>query len=597
MRSGGDGKKGPGPAACICLLVALPLVTAMCVRGGGPGGGVGEDEGEGGGAWRSTDALHPIEAEMRPYVREMIGHAFNSYIKYAFPKDELRPVNGAGKNTMGGYGWTLIDALDTLAVAGFHTEFRRYARWVEENVSFDIDISVSVFETTIRALGGLLAAHFMYEEGVVEIVASEHNYTGGLMRLAVDLGNRLLPCFNTSTGIPYGAVNLRHGLDPTETTITSTADGGTFLVEMTALSGLTGDERYERAARRASEALFAARSPQTGLMGTRIDIMTGRWHLFDSSVGGSMDSAIEYFIKSHVMSGDTGDWERFERTVRDVNRYLRKCGMLTTVDMRSGRPFSSAQQSLASFFPGNLILGGHLAEATESNWPIHSIFKHFGALPEEFSLGSGGPHGGYPQRPEHAESVYMLYRATHDPAYLVMGKELALAINLRMRTPYGFATLRNVDLPHGDEQHGDTMESFMLAETLKYLYLLFDECNAVHVQGKLRGSIPSYCAAVESGSSVGSHVGWVFNTEAHLFPNTAEWWGPVSAESAREEEEVSGDTLTQRRLDVIDSLIDGLHELQGGDNDRGGGNTAPHRFYCANHALSDVERISKSIFR
>ncbi|PWV12224.1 putative mannosyl-oligosaccharide 1,2-alpha-mannosidase IB [Trypanosoma cruzi] len=191
----------------------------------------------------------------------------------------------------------------------------------------------------------------------------------------------------------------------------------------------------------------------------------------------------------------------------------------------------------------------------------------------------------------------MLYRATHDPAYLVMGKELALAINLRMRTPYGFATLRNVDLPHGDEQHGDTMESFMLAETLKYLYLLFDECNAVHVQGKLRGSIPSYCAAVESGSSVGSHVGWVFNTEAHLFPNTAEWWGPVSAESAREEEEVSGDTLTQRRLDVIDSLIDGLHELQGGDNDRGGGNTAPHRFCCANHALSDVERISKSIFR
>ncbi|RNF07268.1 mannosyl-oligosaccharide 1,2-alpha-mannosidase IB [Trypanosoma rangeli] len=120
----------------------------------------------------------------------------------------------------------------------------------------------------------------------------------------------------------------------------------------------------------------------------------------------------------------------------------------------------------------------------------------------------------------------MLYRATHDPAYLVMGRELALAINLRMRTPYGFSTLQRVNLPHSDQHHGDTMESFMIAETLKYLYLLFDECNVVHVQGKLRGSVPPYCAAVEGGSSRGSHVGWVFNTEAHLFPNTAEWWGP-----------------------------------------------------------------------
>ncbi|PWU88799.1 putative mannosyl-oligosaccharide 1,2-alpha-mannosidase IB [Trypanosoma cruzi] len=211
--------------------------------------------------------------------------------------------------------------------------------------------------------------------------------------------------------------------------------------------------------------------------------MTGRWISFDSSVGDSIDSAIEYFIKSHVMSGDIGDWERFERTVRDVNRYVRKCGMLTTVDMSSGRPFSSAHQSLASFFPGNLILGGHLAEATESNWPITASSSTSGRYQRSFLLGSGGPHGGYPQRPEHVESVYMLYRATHDPAYLVMGKELALAINLRMRTPYGFATLRKVDLPHGDEQHGDTMESFMLAETLKYLYLLFDECNACMFRG------------------------------------------------------------------------------------------------------------------
>ncbi|RNF22348.1 mannosyl-oligosaccharide 1,2-alpha-mannosidase IB [Trypanosoma conorhini] len=591
------GKRCSGPAAYVCALAACLLLAAVPVRGDGPGGGAGVRDGEGGSKWRSTDALHPIAAEMRPYVREMIEHAFGSYIKYAFPKDELCPVSGTGKNTMGGYGWTLIDALDTLAVAGLHTEFRRYAKWVEEHVSFDIDVTVSAFETTIRALGGLLAAHFMYEEGVVAVVASEHNYTGGLVRLAADLGNRLLPCFNSSTGIPYLSVNLRHYSSSTWNRGTSTADAGTFLLEMTALSGITGDDRYERAARRASEALFAARSPETGLMGNQIDVTTGKWIGVESHLSGGIDSAIEYFIKSHAMTGDIGDWERFERTVRDVNHYVRKGGMLTTVDMQNGRTWREVHTSLSSFFPGNLILGGHHTEATESSWPIHSIFKHFGALPEDFSLSGADPSFGYPQRPEHAESVYMLYRATHDPAYLVMGRELALAINLRMRTPYGFSTLHNVKLPHRDSQHGDTMESFMIAETLKYLYLLFDECNAVHVQGKPRGGIPPYCAAVESGSSVGSHVGWVFNTEAHLFPNTAEWWGPISVDEAKVEEDVSGETLMERRLEVIDGLIESFHALKRDGKDRGKGNATTHQFYCANHAVNDVERISKSIFR
>ncbi|KAH9593522.1 Glycoside hydrolase family 47 [Trypanosoma melophagium] len=136
------------PLAVVVVAVVVVLTAASAVRGELP-----DAAGVGGSAWRSADALHPIQAEMQPYVREMVSHAFDSYIKYAFPKDELRSVSGSGKNTMGGYGWTLIDSLDTLAVAGFHTEFRRYARWVEENVNFDIDVSVSLFETTIRALG------------------------------------------------------------------------------------------------------------------------------------------------------------------------------------------------------------------------------------------------------------------------------------------------------------------------------------------------------------------------------------------------------------------------------------------------------------
>ncbi|AAZ13057.1 mannosyl-oligosaccharide 1,2-alpha-mannosidase IB, putative [Trypanosoma brucei brucei TREU927] len=549
----------------------------------------------------NTDGMHPIQAEMLPYVRDMIDHAFGSYIKYAFPKDELCPVSGTGKNTMGGYGWTLIDSLDTLAIAGFHKEFRRHAKWVEEHLTFDIDESVSVFETTIRALGGLLAAHFMYEEGIVPIIPSEHDYNGGFLRLAVDLADRLMPCFDTPTGIPYGKVNLRRGVSGGESQLANTAGSGTLLVEMTVLSRITGDGKYERAARRASEALFAARDSQTELMGTYVSVSSGGFSSSESSVGSGLDSAIEYFIKSHSMSGDIGDWERFERTARAVNRYVRKGGMLLAASMYSGRRLQTSQESLSSFFPGNLVLGGHLHEAVESSWPIHTFFKHFGVLPEIFSLESGEPSWrshDYIGRPEHIESLYMLYRATRDPTYLLMGKELALAINLRMRTPYGFSSVSDVRYPHHDGVHRDSMESFMIAETLKYLYLLFDECNAVHVQGRMGGRASPHCVMDSgSGSSV-SHVGWVFNTEAHLFPNSAEWWAPTSLETLDKEAEDPAAALRRQRLEVIDGLLASFEEVDGevvGANDKGG--AALYQFHCANHALSDVGRLSKSVFR
>ena len=35
---------------------------------------------------------------------------------------------------------------------------------------------------------------------------------GPLLRLAEDAADRLLPAFNTATGMPYGTVNLRLGM-------------------------------------------------------------------------------------------------------------------------------------------------------------------------------------------------------------------------------------------------------------------------------------------------------------------------------------------------------------------------------------------------
>lgn len=97
----------------------------------------------------------------REEVREMFNHAYNSYLKYAYPYDELRPLSCDGVDTWGSYSLTLIDALDTLAIMGNNTEFQRVVELLTAKENFDANINVSVFETNIRIIGGLLSAHLL----------------------------------------------------------------------------------------------------------------------------------------------------------------------------------------------------------------------------------------------------------------------------------------------------------------------------------------------------------------------------------------------------------------------------------------------------
>lgn len=92
-------------------------------------------------------------SDLRAEVRELFYHAYNGYLNYAYPLDELQPLTCRGVDTWGSYSLTLIDALSTLAVLGNHTEFRRVVNVLSE-LSFDSDINVSVFETNIRIVGG-----------------------------------------------------------------------------------------------------------------------------------------------------------------------------------------------------------------------------------------------------------------------------------------------------------------------------------------------------------------------------------------------------------------------------------------------------------
>jgi len=249
----------------------------------------------------------------REEVRAMIQHAYDSYMRYAFPKDELNPVSCLGRGSdkgnpaninindvLGDFSLTLVDSLDTLAISGNRTEFERAVKLVIQSVSFNIDSLVSVFEVTIRVLGALLSSHLLITEPVLGDFWI-HGYNNELLNLALDLGNRLLPAFeNTATGIPYPRVMLSEGVPHHVINETCTAGAGTLILEFGLLSRLSGDDRFEKAAKRAITGLWDRRSAKS-LLGNVIHIQTGQWVHQESGIGAGIDSFFEYLLKGTLL--------------------------------------------------------------------------------------------------------------------------------------------------------------------------------------------------------------------------------------------------------------------------------------------------------
>ncbi|KAL6134874.1 hypothetical protein ACLB2K_067102 [Fragaria x ananassa] len=178
----------------------------------------------------------PIDVQRREKVKEAMIHAWSSYEKYAWGQDELQPQTKNGVNSFGGLGATLVDSLDTLYIMGLHEQFQRAREWVATSLDFDKDYEASVFETTIRVVGGLLSAYDLSEDKL-------------FLDKAREIADRLLPAWDTPSGIPYNIINLAHGRahNPSWTGGESIlADSGTEQVEFIALSQRTGDPKYQQ---------------------------------------------------------------------------------------------------------------------------------------------------------------------------------------------------------------------------------------------------------------------------------------------------------------------------------------------------------------
>ncbi|TQW07564.1 ER glycosyl hydrolase (Edem) [Cordyceps javanica] len=530
-------------------------------------------------------------AKLRQETVDMFYHGYNNYMLHAFPEDELRPVTcqpltrnpnkpaDIGLNdVLGNYSLTLIDSLSTLAILAGGPADEKYtgsqalsdfqdgvAQFVLyygdgrhgpsgqgiRSRGFDLDSKVQVFETVIRGVGGLLSAHlFAVGDLPIRGYNPETNtktksddpletapiswpggfrYDGQLLRLALDLSERLLPAFYTKTGIPYPRVNLRSGIpfyvnsplhqdledaepvvDNAEITETCSAGAGSLTLEFTVLSRLSGDPRFEQAAKRAFWEVWKRRS-DIGLIGNGIDAERGVWIGPHSGIGAGMDSFFEYALKSHILlSGQetpnmtrsqrrsTTSWldpnslhpplppqmhssdaflEAWHEAHASVKRYIytddNHFPYYSNNHRATGQVYTMWIDSLGAFYPGLLALAGEIDEAIEANLVYTALWTRYGAIPERWSVRESNVEPGiawWPGRPEFIESTYHIYRATADPWYLRVGEMVLHDIKRRCWVACGWAGLENV--LSGEKQ--DRMESFFLGETTKYLYLLFD---------------------------------------------------------------------------------------------------------------------------
>ncbi len=415
-------------------------------------------------AQQKADVPTPMTAaqkqQMADEVRRQFLLAWNGYRQYAWGHDELHPISHKPED------WykvpllmTPVDALDTMLVMGLDRQADEARRLIDTKLNFNQDIYVKDFEITIRLLGGLMSSYEM---------------TGDkrLLALADELGTRMLPMFNSPTGMPYEYVNLRTG--GVKGANSNPAEVGSLLLEYGTLAKLTGKQIYYKKAKRAVMELYRRRSRRTGLVGDGINVETGMWTGTSAGIRGGIDSYYEYLLKCAILFHDKDCQRMWDESKASNAKYLadqRPDGLwYGQANMNTGKRTTTDYGALDAFYPAVLALSGDVEDAARLQASSYAMWNFAGVEPDTFDYAKHKiTDPAYPLRPEIIESTYYLYHYTGDAKYLAMGQTYFNALMKYCRTDVGFAALANVQT----KQKDDHMESFFFAETLKYMYLLF----------------------------------------------------------------------------------------------------------------------------
>ncbi|KAF8336420.1 glycoside hydrolase [Cantharellus anzutake] len=477
-------------------------------------------------------------------VKDAFLFAWHGYENAAFGYDELLPTSNGSVQNFNGWGVTIYDSLSTMLLMGLKDseEYKRAMKHVAKQTFKDHNGKIPFFETIIRHLGGLLSAYGLSGDSV-------------LLEKANELGETLLPVFESASGLPY------HGYDPTgnRTTYSSgtvlLAEVASCQMEFKYLAHLTGRKEYFFKSDKVIDLLQETQT-KNGLWSTFWEVESGTQLGSHYSVGGMADSAYEYLLKGYLLSGKSEKrlldmyLKSVEGTINNMLFLSPTRDLLYVTAMDAGRPHHQFEH-LACFYAGLLALGVETlgSQLTQEQSDLHrwaaeglttSCYLVYaeaesGLGPEIVQMRFGvkmrpvkwieavkkwkknGRPGGVPPgvkgsvrtmapaprdyylrnnayylRPETLESMYIMWKVTGDEIWRHRGWEIFQSINLRAKTKVGYGSVAGVNSRRPAIQ--DSMPSYFMAETLKYLYLLFSSENHIPLDK------------------------WVFNTEAHPFP-------------------------------------------------------------------------------
>ncbi|KAF2794367.1 glycoside hydrolase family 47 protein [Melanomma pulvis-pyrius CBS 109.77] len=482
-------------------------------------------------------------------VKETFLHSWEGYKKHAWLQDEITPVSGGYKNGYGGRGATLVDTLDTLAIMGLEKEFNLAVKAVHKiDFTTSADATLNVFETTIRYLGGLLSAHDL-SKTKHHILLDKAVELGDMLYGAFDTPNRLpITHWDWSSGAMNGAQEALSSTMSAE--IGSLSLEFTRLSQLTgnpkyfdAVQRVTDQfEKHQNDTR--IPGLFP-------VFLNALDEDFGSDKTF--TFGGMSDSLYEYFPKQHMLLGGLVDQYQnlYERAIEaaKVHLFFRPLHPENQDVLVSGTTniwgLQPEGQHLACFAGGMVAIGAKIFNRTDELdvarklvdgciWAYDSMPT--GIMPETFNLipcsdpedciwsterwhkavltvsGNGETDDatdiikedhlppGYTKirdrrfllRPEAIESIFILYRITGDRTLQDSAWRMFTAIQNATATEFANSAIADVTCPDSQATEKlDSCESFWMAETLKYFYLIFADPELVSLDE------------------------FVFNTEAH----------------------------------------------------------------------------------
>ncbi|MCJ1401056.1 mannosyl-oligosaccharide alpha-1,2-mannosidase [Xylographa trunciseda] len=476
----------------------------------------------------------------RQEVKEVFATSWDAYSKYAWGQDQFHPISKTGSQmSPQGLGWIIVDSLDTMMIMNLTSQLSDAREWLLQNLTYDQDQEVNTFETTIRMLGGLLSAHYLATQ--LPDIFSRQDYI--YLNKSIDLAERLLGAYESRSGIPYASINLGSEL----------AFLRILMLEMKYLAYLTGKEIYWRKSEEVMRVLDD-NGMQDGLLPIFVHPDTGKFTSSEIRLGSRGDSYYEYLIKQYMQTGETIYLEMWSQALAGIQRHMitstkdSKLQFVAELPRGIGSVLSPKMDHLVCFLPGSIALGAtgglttaearrlpnywsaeedqqmQLArELMKTCWGMYAVTET-GLAPEIAwfeaddaalqPMTSTGPSPSSSnsetawkkdyivkpldahnlQRPETVESLFMMYRITNDPIYREWGWKIFKAFQKYgiLEDGQGYTSLDNVNAV--PPLRRDNMESFWLAETLKYLYLLFSPTDFLPLDGI------------------------VFNTEAHIFP-------------------------------------------------------------------------------